>query len=125
MNDKFVFSAASLLTIVLNVFCLATLSLLVISVIKALMKYIKAKTDKMSEGSSKLTLGESIREHRIEMKMTQEYLAEKLGVSRQAVSKWESNKAEPSTSNLIAIASLFNMSVNDFIIRTAREDDSR
>lgn len=78
----------------------------------------------MSEGYSKLTLGESIRKHRIEMKMTQEYLAEQLGVSRQAVSKWESNKAEPSTSNLIAIASLFNMSVNDFIIHTARKDDS-
>lgn len=124
MSDKSVFSAASLLTIALNVFCLATFSLLVIYVIKALMKYIKAKNNQMSEGYSKLTLGESIRKHRIEMKMTQEYLAEQLGVSRQAVSKWESNKAEPSTSNLIAIASLFNMSVNDFIIHTARKDDS-
>lgn len=39
--------------------------------------------------------------------MTQEFVAEALGVSRQAVSKWESGASDPSTTNLIALAKLF------------------
>lgn len=42
--------------------------------------------------------------------MTQEFVAEVIGVSRQAVSKWENGSSDPSTSNLIALAKLFNVS---------------
>ena len=41
--------------------------------------------------------------------MTQEFVAQRLGVSRQAVSKWENGTSDPSTSNLIAIAKLYNV----------------
>ena len=47
--------------------------------------------------------------------MTQEFVAESLGVSRQAVSKWESGSSDPSTSNLIALAKLFNVSVEELL----------
>ena len=47
--------------------------------------------------------------------MTQEFVAESLGVSRQAVSKWENGTSDPSTSNLIAIAKLFGISPEDLI----------
>jgi len=47
--------------------------------------------------------------------MTQEFVAEKLGVSRQAVSKWESGKSDPSTANLIALAKLYGISVEELI----------
>lgn len=53
------------------------------------------------------TLGETLKELRTEKNMTQEFVAESLGVSRQAVSKWENGTSEPSTSNLIAIAKLY------------------
>ena len=53
------------------------------------------------------TLGETLKELRAERNMTQEFVAESLGVSRQAVSKWENGSSEPSTSNLIAIAKLY------------------
>ena len=53
------------------------------------------------------TLGETLKELRTERNMTQEFVAENLGVSRQAVSKWENGASEPSTSNLIAIAKLY------------------
>ena len=53
------------------------------------------------------TLGETLKELRTERNMTQEFVAESLGVSRQAVSKWENGFSEPSTSNLIAIAKLY------------------
>ena len=44
--------------------------------------------------------------------MTQEELAEKLAVSRQAVEKWESGQVYPDISNLIQISSLFNVTAN-------------
>ena len=47
--------------------------------------------------------------------MTQEFVAEAIGVSRQAVSKWENGSSDPSTSNLIALAKLFNASPEDLI----------
>ena len=48
--------------------------------------------------------------------MTQEELAEKLDVSRQAVAKWESGQAYPDISNLIQISNLFNVTV-DYLVR--------
>ncbi|MFR5093285.1 MAG: helix-turn-helix transcriptional regulator [Adlercreutzia equolifaciens] len=39
--------------------------------------------------------------------MTQEFVAHELGVSRQAVSKWEKGTSDPSTHNLIALAELY------------------
>ena len=59
----------------------------------------------------KKNLGEALKEHRVACKMTQEFVAERIGVSRQAVSKWESGISNPSTSNLIALAKLFGTSV--------------
>ena len=53
--------------------------------------------------------------HRTECRMTQEFVAETLGVSRQAVSKWESGKSDPSTVNLIAQARLFNIAPEDLL----------
>lgn len=47
---------------------------------------------------------------------TQEELAERLDVSRQAVAKWESGQVYPDISNLIQISNLFNVTV-DFLVR--------
>lgn len=47
--------------------------------------------------------------------LSQEELAEKLGVSRQAVSKWERSEASPDTDNLIALAKLYNLSLDELI----------
>ena len=48
--------------------------------------------------------------------MTQEDIAEKLDVSRQAVAKWESGQVYPDISNLIQISNLFNVTV-DYLVR--------
>ena len=53
--------------------------------------------------------------------MTQEFVAEKLGVSRQAVSKWEAGKSEPSTTNLIALGELFGTDASDLMREVERE----
>lgn len=47
--------------------------------------------------------------------LSQEQLAEKIGVSRQAVSKWERSEASPDTDNLIMLARLYNVSLDELL----------
>ena len=56
------------------------------------------------------SLGEKLKFYRCRDGMTQEYVAKKIGVSRQAVSKWETDAVEPSTANIIALSNLFDIS---------------
>lgn len=48
--------------------------------------------------------------------LSQEALSEKLGLSRQAVSKWERAEASPDTDNLIALAKLYKVSLNELLM---------
>lgn len=52
---------------------------------------------------------------RKENKLSQEALAEKLGLSRQAISKWERAEASPDTDNLIALAELYGISLDELL----------
>lgn len=47
--------------------------------------------------------------------LSQEELADKLGLSRQAVSKWERAESSPDTDNLICLAKLYNISLDDLL----------
>lgn len=58
-----------------------------------------------------MTIGKRIAKCRKEKNYSQEYIAELLDVSRQAVSKWETDQTEPDTGNLIKLAKVFNVSV--------------
>jgi len=58
-----------------------------------------------------MTLGQRISQHRKKLGISQEILGERLGVSRQAVSKWETDVALPDMENLLALAREFNISV--------------
>ena len=57
--------------------------------------------------------------------LSQEALADKLGVSRQAVSKWERAESLPDTDNLIALAALYDLTLDELLWREAGESDSR
>ena len=81
--------------------------------IKALIKYLNS--DKGANPVIKKSLAQAIKNHREAKGYTQEFVAEKLGVSRQAVSKWEKGTTEPSTSNLFALAKLFDMPIEEFM----------
>ena len=59
-----------------------------------------------------MTLGEKIKEARKNAGLTQEQLAQKLVISRQAITKWESDKGLPDIQNLKALAELLNVSVD-------------
>ncbi len=88
---------------------------LLILIIRALLKYIKSKDVRQEKSEVRTSLGEALKQHRTRCKMTQEFVAETIGVSRQAVSKWESGTSDPSTSNLFALAKLYGISVEDLL----------
>ena len=55
--------------------------------------------------------------------LSQEELAEKIGVSRQAVSKWERSEASPDTDNLVILAELYGVSLDEMLgLKTAKEE---
>ena len=58
-----------------------------------------------------MSIGKRISKKRKKHNYSQEYLAEQLNVSRQAVSKWEQDQTSPDTANLIALAKLFGVTV--------------
>ena len=62
-----------------------------------------------------MTVGERIQRLRTERRLSQERLAELVGVSRQAVSKWELNTAQPDTDKLIPLARALGVSVDKLL----------
>ena len=86
---------------------------LFVLLVKALRKYIKSKDVREEK--------KALKAHRTEKQMTQEFVAETLGVSRQAVSKWENGTSDPSTSNLCALAKLYGIPVEELLHETQEE----
>ena len=59
-----------------------------------------------------MTVGQRIMQKRKELGLSQETLGEQLGVSRQAIYKWESDATLPEIENLIALSRIFSVSVD-------------
>lgn len=93
----------------------AAVTYLFVLIVRALKKYIGSKAVREEKQVAKRTLGETLKAHRARCQMTQEFEAEALGVSRQTVSKWENGSADPSTTNLLALAKLYGVEVEDLL----------
>ena len=91
------------------------LGYLVFLLVKALRKYLSSAEVRKENAAVRKSLGEALKDHRLRCKMTQEFVAERLGVSRQAVSKWENGSSEPSTSNLLALSKLYGISPEELL----------
>lgn len=101
--------------LLIGIAVVVTFIVLGIFLVKALIRYSKSKDVRKEKSGIKKSLGEVLKQHREECRMTQEFVAESIGVSRQAVSKWENGASDPSTSNLIALAKLFKISAEDLL----------
>ena len=88
---------------------------LIILLIKALRRYLKSSETRAEKEQVRKSLGETLKENRIKCNMTQEFVAESVGVSRQAVSKWETGTSDPSTANLLALAKLYGVSAEELL----------
>lgn len=62
-----------------------------------------------------MTLGEKLKNQRKTNKYSQEKIAELVGVSRQAVTKWETDHSSPSTDNLIKLANIYHISLDELV----------
>ena len=84
---------------------------LVILIIRALKKYIRSKDVRAEKSVLKQNLGEVLKDLRTKNRMTQEFVGETIGVSRQAVSKWESGECitEKGVGNGISIVLTINI----------------
>ena len=58
---------------------------------------------------------ENLKNIRKSKNISQEYLAEKLGVSRQSVSKWETGENFPSRNNIMCLCEIFKCKINDLV----------
>ena len=99
----------------------AAVIFLFVLLVRALLKYLRSGEVRKEKAETKLSLGEALKAHRTRCKMTQEFVAEAIGVSRQAVSKWESGTSDPSTSNLLALPKRYGVSAEDLLREAAGE----
>lgn len=65
-----------------------------------------------------MLLNERLKQLRLQYNYTQENVAQKIGVSKQSVSKWESGKSYPDIDNLIILSDIYNVTIDELI----RED---
>lgn len=63
-----------------------------------------------------MTLGERIKEFRYMEGLSQEGLAEKLNVSRQAITKWESDNGVPDIDNLVSLSRLMGITLDELVL---------
>ena len=71
-----------------------------------------------------MSLGERIKEQRKNCGLSQEKVAELVGVSRQAVTKWETEQSAPSTENLFRLAEIFGTTVDILLASEEEEKNS-
>ena len=71
-----------------------------------------------------MKFGENLRNLRKSKKLSQEKLAEKVGVSRQSISKWECGEAYPEMNNIIKLCNIFHCKINELIHEDMVDIDS-
>ena len=74
--------------------------------------YAEGTTD---QEVSTMTLGQRIQELRKGLDLSQEELGEKMGISRQAISKWEADQTIPDLDKLIALSRLFGLTIGQLL----------
>lgn len=71
-----------------------------------------------------MKFGDNLRNLRKAKKLSQEDLAEKVGVSRQSVSKWECSEAYPEMDNILTLCKIFHCKINDLVYEDFTDIDS-
>lgn len=71
-----------------------------------------------------MTLGERLLEYRTNLKMSQDTLAEKVGVTRQTVSKWETDQSAPEFNKIIPLCEIFGITADE-LIKGEKQEESK
>ncbi len=71
-----------------------------------------------------MNFGDKLKQIRANQGLSQEQLAEKIGVSRQAITKWETNRGLPDVENMIILAEIFKVTLDELVLQRTMEDES-
>ena len=64
-----------------------------------------------------MDFGDRLKQIRLKQGLSQEQLAEKIGVSRQAITKWETNRGLPDVENMIILAEIFKLTLDELVLQ--------
>ena len=70
-----------------------------------------------------MNFGDRLKQIRADQGLSQEQLAEKIGVSRQAITKWETNRGLPDVENMIILAEIFKVTLDELILQRKMEQE--
>lgn len=72
-----------------------------------------------------MDFGDKLKQYRINEGLSQEQLAEKIGVSRQAITKWETKRGLPDVENMIILAELFKLTLDELVLSEVRRQENK
>ena len=71
-----------------------------------------------------MDFGDKLKQYRINEGLSQEQLAEKIGVSRQAITKWETKRGLPDVENMIILAELFKLTLDELVLSEVKKQEN-
>ena len=63
-----------------------------------------------------MTIGQTIAAERRKLGLSQEQLGEKMGVTRQSISKWETNRSVPDLDKLVKLSGVFGVTLDELVL---------
>ena len=108
-------SISTLLMLLITAVIVAAIGYLFVLLIRALRKYLRSGEVRQENRAAVESLAKALKGHRERCRMTQEFVAESLGVSRQAVSKWETDASIPELDKLLRLAELFGVTLDELV----------
>ena len=72
-----------------------------------------------------MNFGDKLKQYRLREGLSQEQLAEKIGVSRQAITKWETKRGLPDVENMIILAELFKLTLDELVLEEVKKQENK
>ncbi len=72
-----------------------------------------------------MDFGDKLKQYRLKEGFSQEQLAEKIGVSRQAITKWETKRGLPDVENMIILAELFKLTLDELVLEEVKKQEEK
>ena len=72
-----------------------------------------------------MDFGDKLKQYRLKEGLSQEQLAEKIGVSRQAITKWETKRGLPDVENMIILAEIFKLTLDELVLKEVKKQEGK
>ena len=72
-----------------------------------------------------MDFGDKLKQYRLKEGLFQEQLAEKIGVSRQAITKWETKRGLPDVENMIILAEIFKLTLDELVLEEVKKQEEK